>query len=86
MSNSDNYYKEFPLFNDIKDTGHKAWNRLNIINNLKSADRKHDAANYLDKLSKEDKLAIGLLLMAIKKKGLDKVKAELNRNIEGAEA
>lgn len=82
MANEENYYKELPLFNNVEDTGHKAWNRLNIINNLKTADRQRDAAAYLDKLCKEDKMAIGLLLMAIKKKGLDTVRRELNRGLD----
>lgn len=85
MSNDETMYKEFPLYNDMTNVSHRAWNRLQIINNLKTAERPRDAANYLNKLSKEDKLAIGLLLMAIKKKGLDKVRSEINRDIEVGE-
>ena len=76
MSNS---YKDVSLFNDIEDAGHKAWNRLNIITNLKSDGRPHDASAYLNKLSESDKMSIGLLVMAIKKKGLETVKRELNK-------
>ena len=74
-----NIYKDVSLFNDIEDAGHKAWNRLNIITNLKEDGRAHDASSYLNKLSDTDKFAIGLLLMAIKKKGLETVKRELNK-------
>ena len=74
-----NIYKDVSLFNDIEDVGHRAWNRLNIITNLKEDGRAHDAASYLDKLSDPDKFSIGLLLMAIKKKGLETVKRELNK-------
>lgn len=81
MSNNETHYKELPLFNDITDSGHRAWNRLNIITNLKEDGRPHDAAKYLEKLNKADQLAVGLLLIAIKKKGIEKVKAELNRSI-----
>lgn len=81
MSNHENFYKELTLFNDVANPTHRAWNRLNIINNLKSAGRTNDAKNYLDKLSKEGKTAVGLLLLAIKKKGIDTVRAEINRGL-----
>lgn len=81
-NNSETHYKELSLYNDIENIGHRAWNRLNIINNLKSAGRPQDAANYLNKLKETDKMSIGLLLMAIKKKGLETVKKELNKDID----
>jgi sensor histidine kinase regulating citrate/malate metabolism len=74
-----NLYKDVSLFNDIENVGHKAWNRLNVITNLKEDGRGHDAAAYLDKLSEPDKMSIGLLIMAIKKKGIETVKCELNK-------
>jgi len=74
-----NLYKDVSLFNDIEDVGHRAWNRLNIITNLKDDGRPHDAQAYLSKLSNADKMGIGLLIMAIKKKGLETVKRELNK-------
>lgn len=74
-----NTYKDVSLFNDIEDAGHKAWNRLNVITNLKEDGRPHDAQAYLTKLSDADKMGIGLLIMAIKKKGLETVKKELNK-------
>ena len=76
-----NSYKDVSLFNDIGDVGHKAWNRLNVITNLKEDGRGVDAAAYLDKLTDVDKASIALLLMAIKKKGLDVVRRELNKDI-----
>ena len=79
--NSKNYYKELTLFNDIENSSHKAWNRLNLIANLKEAGRGNDASNYLDKLSDTDKASIALMLLAIQKKGLEEVKKELNRSI-----
>ncbi len=81
MSNEKNYYKELTLFNDIANPTHRAWNRLNIISNLRNDGRGRDAVGYLDKLSKEGRAAIGLLVLAINKKGLDTVKAEINRSI-----
>lgn len=81
MSNEERYYKELPLFNSVSNPAHKAWNRLNIINNLNSADRKRDALNYFEKLSKLDQVSIALLLTAIKKKGIDTVRAEINRGV-----
>jgi hypothetical protein len=82
MSNSESMYKEFPLFNSISNPSHRAWNRLNIINNLKSARRGRDAANYLDKLDEAGKLGIAILLMSIKKRGLESVRAELGRSLD----
>jgi hypothetical protein len=77
-----NTYKDVSLFNDVDDVGHKAWNRLNVITNLKEDGRPHDAQSYLSKLSNADKMSIGLLIMAIKKKGLETVKKELNKGEE----
>ena len=87
MNNSETHYKELSLFNNITNVSHKAWNRLLTVTNLQDQGRERDAKNYLDKLDKEGKAAIGLLVLAIKKKGLDTVRAEINRNIEtkGAE-
>ena len=82
MSNADSMYKEFPLFNSTSNPSHRAWNRLNIINNLKSAGRARDAANYLDKLAEVDKLSIAVLLMSIKSRGLESVRAELGRGLD----
>ena len=76
-----NIYKDVSLFNDIEDVGHKAWNRLNVITNLRGDGRPHDAQAYLSKLSNADKLSIGLLVLAIKKKGLETVRSELNRSV-----
>tara|TARA_R110002020_G_scaffold475491_1_gene710612 strand:+ start:45 stop:293 length:249 start_codon:yes stop_codon:yes gene_type:complete len=81
MSNTDNYYKELSLFNDIINNSHRAWNRLTTISNLKDKGRARDAAAYLDKLDETGRAGVGLLLLAIKKKGLETVKRELNRSI-----
>lgn len=81
MDNSEKMYKELPLFNNISNPSQRAWNRLNIINNLNSAERKRDAAGYFEKLSKTDQASVALLLMAIKKKGIDTVRAEINRGV-----
>lgn len=80
-NNSETHYKELSLYNDIENIAHRAWNRLQTINNLNSAERPRDAAKYLDKLEEADKMSIALLLMAIKKKGLETVRKELNKEI-----
>ena len=85
MSNSNNYYKELSLFNNIKNNSHRAWNRLLTISNLKEKGRTRDAANYLDKLDEVGRTGVGLLLLAIQNKGIETVKAELNRSIETKE-
>ncbi len=80
--NTNNSYKELSLFNNIKNNSHRAWNRLLTISNLKEKGRTRDAANYLDKLDETGRAGVGLMLLAIKNKGLETVKAELNRGIE----
>ncbi len=85
MSNTNNYYKELNLFNNIKINSHRAWNRLLTISNLKEKGRTRDAANYLDKLDEVGRTGVGLLILAIQNKGLETVKAELSRNIETKE-
>lgn len=81
MSNSESMYREFSLFNDVEDSGLKAWNRLHTVNNLKEMGRRRDAAGYLDKLDEAGRAGVGLLLLAIKKKGIETVQRELNRSI-----
>lgn len=83
--NSTNYYKELSLFNNIKDSGHRAWNRLITISNLKEDGRSHDASNYLDKLNDADKASIALMLMKIKKVGYEQVRREINKGLEVSE-
>ncbi len=85
MSNDSNFYKELSLFNNIKNNSHRAWNRLLTISNLKEKGRTRDAANYLNKLDEVGRTGVGLLILAIQNKGLETVKAELNRNIETKE-
>jgi len=85
MSNNDNYYKEVSLFNDIKNVSQRAWNRLLTITNLSDQGRGRDAKGYLDKLDNSGRAAIGLLVLAIKKEGLETVRAELNRGVEDSE-
>lgn len=80
-NNSETPYKEHSLFNNIKNPSHKAWNRLLTVTNLHDQGRNNDAKNYIEKLDKEGQAAMGLLALAIKKKGLETVRAELNRSI-----
>ena len=81
-NNSEKYYKGYSLFNHINNISHRAWNRLVTINNLKTTGRLRDASNYLEKLSSSDRLAVGLMLLDIKRRGVEVVKAELNRGLE----
>lgn len=80
-NNSETHYKELSLFNDIKNPGHRAWNRLITVTNLKEDGREEDAKGYIDKLSSVDQAAMALVAMKANKLGLDTVKAELNRSI-----
>ena len=81
-NNSETHYKEFSLFNNINNVSHRAWNRLLTVTNLHDQGRNNDARSYIEKLDKEGQASMGLLALAIKKKGLETVKAELNRSIE----
>ena len=84
MANEQNYYKELSLFNNIKSPGHRAWNRLMTVTNLKDQGRDRDATGYLEKLG-EEQIVVAMLVQAIKKKGLETVRAELNRGLETKE-
>jgi len=81
-NNTERYYKELSLFNHIENASHRAWNRLTTISNLKDKGRPQDAICYMEKLDEAGRVGVGLMLMAIRNKGLDTVKAELNRGIE----
>jgi sensor histidine kinase regulating citrate/malate metabolism len=82
MSNSESMYKELSLFNNISNVSHRAWNRLITISNLKDQGRINDAKNYIEKIDETGQAAMGLLALAIQKKGLETVRAEINRNLE----
>ena len=82
MTNETNYYKELSLFNNIKDPGHKAWNRLITIANLKEDGRERDAAGYLDKLNPADKASLGLILQKIRMTSYEQVRREINKGLD----
>lgn len=86
MSNSENYYKELSLFNNIKNSAHRAWNRLITISRLKEEGRELDAKGYIEKLPEIEQVAMSLIALKVKKKGFEYVRAELNRGLEVGEA
>lgn len=81
-NNSETHYKELSLFTNIKSPGHRAWNRLMTVANLKDQDRANDAVGYIEKLPDVDQAAMALMAQKIAKKGLETVRAELNRGLE----
>ena len=62
------------------------WNPHNFMlwKALKEQGRDRDATGYLEKLG-EEQIVVAMLVQAIKKKGLETVRAELNRGLETKE-
>lgn len=66
----------YPSFKEITDPKLRAWNRLNVIFNIKEAVHNAAATEYAKQFSKEDKFMIVLLSAKIVKEGYENVRRE----------
>lgn len=70
---------ELPRFNDVIDPKLRAWNRLNVIYNLKEMANNKTAVRYSEKFSKKDKFNILQLSTKIANDGYENVRREILR-------
>ena len=68
-----------PTFDEIKETKLKAWNRLNLIFNIKENINNDRATEYAKQFTKEDKFAIFSLAAYITKNGYENTRREIFR-------
>lgn len=66
-----------PTFDDIKEPKLQAWNRLNVIFNIKENINNTAATEYSKQFTKDGKLAIMLLAAYITKHGYENTRREL---------
>lgn len=71
---------ELPTFNDVKDPTLRAWNRLNVIYNLKEMTAGKAVTRYADKFNKKDKITILKLASKVSNDNYENVRREIIRN------
>ena len=66
-----------PTFDEIGETKLRAWNRLNIIFNLKETVNNAASTRYASQFTKEDKFAIFALALYVTKNGYENTRREV---------
>jgi hypothetical protein len=69
----------YPTFDDISDPKLRAWNRLNVIFNLKENVHNNASTDYAKQFDKEGKFQIILLSSYIVKHGYENTRREIFR-------
>ena len=74
-----NDHKGYSLFNDVRDPSLQAWNRCNVINNIREAHGNSEAISYANALGQSGMNKVYFMFAYIKKHGWDNVSAEISR-------
>ncbi len=69
----------YPTFHEITDPKLRAWNRLNVIFNMKETVGNAASVDYSKQFDKQDKIAIVLLAAKVIKQGYENVRREFIR-------
>lgn len=77
-----NYFLGYPLFNDIRNSTLRAFNRANIFMNIKERYGSVPAQRYLKKFGKSDQFTIYNLMVRINDDGFEQTRRNLRRNKE----
>lgn len=71
----------YPLFRDIKNPKLRAWNRLNIIYNMKEQLGSASSRNYVKQFNKRDKFDILDLGSRVVREGYEDVRRSIIREL-----
>lgn len=74
-----NSYRNPNKFSHIKDPVLQAWNRANLAKNLLEDLGPAEAEAYLNNFLGKEGIAIKVMLLDIKKRGIETVRAEINK-------
>lgn len=72
-------YNGLPLFNNVMNKELRAWNRLNIIFNVKEMMNNSRAHEYTTQFKGSDLVEIGKMAIRIKKNGYENTRREIMR-------
>lgn len=80
----ENSYKNYSLFNDVQDPLLRSYNRVVAVMNIREDFGDGYATGYLHSLPEDEKdmQRMMAVAVAIKQRGLDSVKAEVNRTCQ----
>ena len=73
-------YNGLPLFNNVRDKQLRAWNRLNIIFNIKEMLNNTLAKEYTEQFKGPDLVEIGRMAIRVRNKGYENTRREIMRN------
>ena len=73
---------QFNLFHDVKHRPLRIFNRSVMFHNLYEDQGAHTAKEYIDNLTKEERLEIAQMTALVKKIGLKRVKALITEGVE----
>ena len=73
----------YPTFDDVNDPVIRAWNRLNIIYNMKDMNNNHRVHHYTKNFRRKDAIAILRLAARIDTEGYENVRREIIRKNNG---
>lgn len=73
---------QLDMFDCIKDSQLKAWNRYQAIMNLSDSGMRKEAGMYFDSFSEEDQLDIANVMISIDILGLEQFKSDLSRRLD----
>jgi hypothetical protein len=68
-------------FNEIEDKALRTYNRCVMFYNIMEDSGKEPAQEYISQFSRGDREDMVGLILRVKKEGLEKVKAEISRNL-----
>ena len=77
-----NEYTGYPLFNDVRSTVLRNWNRLNIIYNIKELLKNNSlSVKYFKQFSKNDQVHIYGLAARVQTEGYENVRRSIIRKL-----
>lgn len=80
MTTTTNEFNGFPMFYDVVNPKLRAWNRLNIIFNIKEFLKNNPlSVEYASQFKKADLVELGRMAIRVKKNGYENTRREIIR-------
>lgn len=79
---SDKEFAGFPMFNHVRNPNLRAWNRINVVYNLKEIVHNNVlSVKYVAQFTRNDQLAIHSMLAYIEREGYEQARRDLFRSL-----
>ena len=79
-------FKGYALFDDVGEPTLRAWNRCNLIQNIREAHGEELAKEYIAQFGKHDQVAITMIFIKVHQQGYEKTRMEIQEIANGLEA